>query len=117
MSRALALLAMACAALTACHPGSGAAPRAPGAATDARAYIATIAVCTTTESDLRAQLGAPSRDGRLAAGRIVSWVISGDDIIAYLAVLLDAHGTVVDLYWDIPTEIPWTPTDHCPPRS
>jgi len=27
--------------------------------------------------------------------------------------LLDARGVVTDLYWDIPTEIPWVPTDQC----
>ena len=34
-------------------------------------------------------------------------------VVSGLAVLLDARGVVVDLEWDVPTEIPWTPADQC----
>jgi hypothetical protein len=110
--------ALALAALAACHHGGDAAdPRAPGTAADPRAFIASIAVCTTTETELRAQLGAPTRDGRLAAGRIMSWIVAEEPVVAYVAVLLDDRGTVVDLYWDVPSEIPWTPVSHCAPAA
>ena len=44
---------------------------------------------------------------------IMSWLISTETLNRYLAVLIDARGVVTDLYWDIPTEIPWVPTDQC----
>lgn len=28
-----------------------------------------------------------------------------------------AADRVVDLYWDVPTEIPWQPTDRCAPNE
>jgi hypothetical protein len=43
----------------------------------------------------------------------MSWVTRWDSPARYLAVLLDDRGVVVDLYWDIPTEVPWVPTDQC----
>jgi len=48
----------------------------------------------------------------------MSWIIgTGDEgVVRYLAVLLDAHGIIVDRVWNVPTEIPWVPTDQCPPR-
>ena len=36
-----------------------------------------------------------------------------DSPVSYLAILVDERGGVVDLYWDIPTEIPWLPTNQC----
>lgn len=34
----------------------------------------------------------------------------------FLGVLINGHGVVVDLYWDVPTEVPWAPTDQCAHR-
>lgn len=82
-------------------------------AVDAPAVARAVVLCTTTEADLRARLGPPTRDGRLRDSRILSWITHESDVVTYLAVLLDTRGTVVDLYWDLPTEIPWTPTDQC----
>ena len=75
-----------------------------------------VVLCTTTEADLRRALGAPTRDGRLGDRRVLSWIAGEGAVVHYLAVLLDARGVVVDLYWDLPTEIPWTPTDRCAAR-
>lgn len=82
-----------------------------------RDAVRSIVLCTTTESDLRRQFGAPTRDGILHQGRILSWIIGENDPVKYLAVMLDERGVVVDLYWDIPTEIPWIPKDQCSARS
>ncbi|MCY7354116.1 MAG: hypothetical protein LH470_03390 [Lysobacter sp.] len=78
-------------------------------------------LCRTTETELRASLGIPTRDGRLRDARVLSWITGdsdGDDggVVHYVAVMLEPHGTVVDLYWDLPTEIAWTPTDQCKGR-
>lgn len=99
----LALLAGGCATA---RPPQLAAP-------DADAVVRTITLCVTTEADLRRQLGPPTRDGRLRQDRIVSWITREATVVSYLAVLLDARGTVVDLYWNLPTEIPWVPASQC----
>ncbi len=85
---------------------------------DPRPLVGAITLCTTTETELRRDFGTPTRDGRLRDARILSWITAmGDDGVAhYLAVMLDARGRVVDLYWDLPTEIPWTPADQCSGR-
>jgi hypothetical protein len=70
-------------------------------------------ICKTTEVDLRHQLGEPTRNGILHGARVVSWIARWESPTRYLAVLLDDRGVVVDVYWDIPTEIPWVPTDQC----
>ncbi|HLA62959.1 MAG TPA: hypothetical protein VK610_00910 [Rhodothermales bacterium] len=88
-----------------------AAPSTP--TVDGAAVARSIVLCTTTEADLRRQLGIPTRDGLLRGDRIVSWIIGEDDVVQYLAVLLDARGVVVDLYWNLPTEIPWAPDNQC----
>jgi hypothetical protein len=100
----VALLALRCA-----H--SKATPDKPSV--DSAAIARSIVLCKTTEADLRSHLGEPSRNGILHEQRIVSWIMNNDGPIHYLAVLVDARGVVVDLYWDIPTEVPWTPTDQC----
>ena len=82
-------------------------------AAETRDAVRSIVLCTTTESDLRGQFGVPTRDGILHGGRILSWIIGESDPVKYLAVMLDERGVVVDLYWDIPTEIPWIPKDQC----
>lgn len=90
------------------HAGSTPSP----APVDRRATVRSIVLCTTTEADLRAALGEPTRDGFLRADRILSWIIGEGTVVSYLAVLLDARGVVVDLVWDVPTEVPWTPADQ-----
>ncbi len=72
-----------------------------------------VVLCQTTESDLRRQLGEPSRDGFLHRDRIVTWNVPETEEARYLAVLLDPRGIVTDLYWDIPTSVPWVPTSQC----
>ena len=42
----------------------------------------------------------------------MSWVTGQDSVVHFLAVRLDARGVVVDLYWDLPSEVPWTPADR-----
>lgn len=75
-----------------------------------------ITLCKTTEADLRAALGVPTRDGLLHDARVLSWItgITHDGVVRYLAVLVDGHGVVVDRIWNLPTEIPWVPADQCP---
>lgn len=108
------------AVLSALLLGGCAGARPPGAAPPARpsadALARGVVLCTTTEADLRRDLGAPTRDGRLGRSRVLSWITSEATVVRYLAVLLDARGVVVDLYWDLPTEIPWTPVDRCAAR-
>jgi hypothetical protein len=83
---------------------------------DGAAAARAITVCHTPLSDLEARLGAPTRDGRLHSDRIVSWITEWEPLAKYLAVMVDARGIVVDVYWDVPTEIPWTPTNQCSAR-
>ncbi len=110
------LLALAVAATlvagAACTRGAAPAATAPRPTASS---VAAIALCTTTEAELRTALGAPARDGVLHRARILSWMAGETEggVVHYLAVLLDDRGVVVDLYWDVPTEIPWTPTDQC----
>lgn len=113
------LLLIATAALAGCvsarpadtSPVDGAA--IDGAAIDGAAVARSVVLCTSTEADLRARLGAPTRDGRLHGERVLSWITGEDGVVHFLAVLLDARGTVVDLYWDLPSEIPWVPASQC----
>ena len=97
---------------------AGCAGASAPAATEPRlthAAVTAIALCTTTEAELRTALGPPARDGVLHRARVLSWMggESEGGVVHYLAVLLDDRGVVIDLYWDVPTEIPWTPTDQC----
>jgi hypothetical protein len=85
----------------------------PVPAVDGGAVARSIVLCKTTEADLKRELGKPTRDGILHDSRIMSWITSWDSPTRYLAVLLDDRGVVVDVYWDIPTEIPWVPTNQC----
>jgi hypothetical protein len=107
--RALGPTLTLCAALAGCGARRGApVPRDP-------VQPPPITLCRTTEAELRAALGTPTRDGLLHDARVLSWItgVSAEGAIRYLAVLLDARGVVVDRIWNIPTEIPWLPTDQC----
>ncbi len=104
------LLLLAFAALAGCAT-SRPTPDAPPI--DGAAVARAVVLCTTTEADLRARLGPPTRDGLFHGQRVVSWVTGQGTVVHFLAVLLDARGMVVDLYWDLPSEIPWTPASQC----
>jgi hypothetical protein len=97
------------------HSGGGPATSAKPSL-DAGAAARSVVLCQTTEAELRRLLGKPTRDGILHKAHIMSWILRPDSPAGYLAVLLDEHGVVVDLYWDIPTEVPWVPTDQCGAR-
>lgn len=101
--------------LAGCAHTSAAARPTP--AIDGAAVARAVMLCKTTEAQLREKLGAPTRDGMLHNARIVSWITRWDSPVSYLAVLVDGSGFIVDLYWDIPTEIPWTPTNQCLGRN
>ena len=100
---------------TAGPPSPQAAPtvNAAAATVKAAAVARSVVLCRTTEAELRRQLGEPSRDGILHGDRIMSWIIRTESPSKYLAVMTDSRGVVVDLYWDIPTEVPWVPTNQC----
>lgn len=102
---------LAALALSAC---ASAPPAATPPRPEVRAVAAGIVLCQTPLSSLRATLGTPSRDGLLHGRRVLSWVIEWEPLVRYLAVMVDGQERVVDLYWDIPSEVPWTPTDQCP---
>ena len=53
----------------------------------------------------------------LRRDRILSWIVGEGSVVSYLAVLVDPRGVVVDLVWDVPTEIPWTPENQCAERE
>lgn len=111
--RGKAGIALASLVLAAASGCARAAPATAPAPVDRGGAVRAIALCTTTEAQLRAALGEPTRDGLFRRERILSWIIDEDDVVRYLAVMLDARGVVVDLVWDIPTEIPWTPANQC----
>ena len=83
---------------------------------DVRAVVRSIVLCQTTAAELTQKLGEPSRDGIVHDAHVLSWLISTETLTRYLAVRVDSRGVVVDLYWDIPTEVPWVPTDLCQSR-
>jgi len=97
---ALALL------ITACRLGAAAAP-------DSRSTPPQVVLCRTTEVELRAALGPPTRDGVFHRAHILSWILGDEPVVRYLAVMVDDAGVVIDQVWNVPTEIPWTPTDQC----
>lgn len=116
-TRARGLLAavLLCACARAEH--ADAAGESARRASRMRAVADSIVLCRTSDSTLRRELGAPSRTGRIHRERILSWVVPDQPLDTYLAVMLDASGTVVDVYWDVPTEAPWVPEDQCIGRS
>ncbi|HYW12381.1 MAG TPA: hypothetical protein VE871_10490 [Longimicrobium sp.] len=70
-------------------------------------------LCRTTEAELRTQLGQPTRDGTFRRDRLLTWIISEEAVVSYLGVLVDSRGIVVDLVWDVPSEVPWSPQNQC----
>ncbi|MEO8701814.1 MAG: NUDIX domain-containing protein [Kofleriaceae bacterium] len=94
--------------LAACRAPAAHAP-APAAGPPA------ITLCHTTEAELRAALGEPTRDGIFHDARIESWILGEGHggVVRYLAVMLDPKGVVIDRVWNVPTEIPWVPADQC----
>ncbi len=102
---ACVLLVASCATT---RPQEAAAPSA-----DPKPAIASIRLCQTTFEQLRAQLGEPSRDGIIHRKRVVTWITALNPLVRYLGVLLNDKGVVVDMYWDVPTEIVWEPVDQC----
>lgn len=80
---------------------------------DLRGAAEQVVLCETADSTLRRTLGPPTREGLLHDERVLSWLDPSSSPTRYLAVLRDSKGTVVDIYWDIPTEVPWVPTNQC----
>jgi hypothetical protein len=80
---------------------------------DAAAVVRSIRLCRTQLAELQQLLGEPTRDGMVHKQHIISWIVQWDAPTRYLAVMLNAQNTVVDLYWNVPSEIPWSPTDQC----
>ncbi|MGV8942625.1 hypothetical protein [Thermomonas sp.] len=72
-----------------------------------------VVLCQTNVADLQARLGEPSRDGMLGTMRVLTWVVAWDPLVKYLGVVADDHGTVVDLYWNLPSEVSWSPANRC----
>jgi hypothetical protein len=72
-----------------------------------------VELCRSNIDDLQRRLGPPSRDGVLGRMRVLTWIVDWDPLVRYLGVAADEKGRVVDLYWDLPSEIPWTPADRC----
>lgn len=111
----IAWMGMLATLLSACAGAAGPPAPAP-ASVDGHAAAASVVLCRTTEAELRRALGEPTRDGRLRDARVLSWIISEDAVVSFIAVLLDARGVVVDLYWDLPSEVAWAPADQCAGR-
>lgn len=72
-----------------------------------------VKLCKTHIAELEARLGTPSRDGVLGTARITTWVVEWDPLTKYLGVMTDATGTVVDVYWNLPSEVQWSPVNRC----
>ncbi len=85
------------------------APAVPGALQ----VVESVELCRTTLAELRNKLGTPSRDGRLGKATVVTWILEWEPLAKYLGVMANDAGTVVDVAWNLPSEVPWTPTDRC----
>ena len=83
---------------------------------DGASAAKSVVLCKTTLGDLQAQLGSPTRDGLLHRSRVVSWITEWEPLTRYLAVQVNDQGVVTDLYWNVPSEIPWVPVDQCHSR-
>ena len=89
-------------------PEDGEKPIANGVET-ARSVV----LCQTNIAAIESQLGTPSRDGVLGKSRVLTWFVEWDPLVKYLGVLVDETGTVVDLYWNLPSEVQWSPVNRC----
>lgn len=98
-------------ALSAC--ASTPEAEAPAAVPGALQAIASVELCRTTVAELREKLGTPSRDGRLGNARVATWIVEWDPLVRYLGVMANEAGTVVDVVWNLPSEVTWSPTDRC----
>lgn len=72
-----------------------------------------VKLCQTNVAELEVQLGRPSRDGRLGRTRIVTWIVECEPLVKYLGVMADQTGIVVDVYWNLPSEVQWSPVNRC----
>ena len=72
-----------------------------------------VVLCQTKVASLEEQLGAPSRDGVLGKSRLVTWIVAWEPLVKYLGVMADESGTIVDLYWNLPSEVQWAPVNRC----
>lgn len=72
-----------------------------------------VQLCKSSVAALETQLGRPSREGRLGRMRVVTWIVEWDPLVKYLGVMADDAGTVVDVYWNLPSEVTWSPTNRC----
>ena len=72
-----------------------------------------VELCKTDVSDIQQRLGEPSRDGMLGRARVMTWVVAWDPLVKYLGVMANPSGKVVDLYWNLPSEVTWAPVDRC----
>jgi hypothetical protein len=113
MTRTCALLVSTLVLISGCA-SLGAEPDRP--TLDGTAAARSVVLCKTTLSELESRLGSPTRDGLLHASRVVSWITELDPLVRYLAVQVNQQGVVTDLYWNVPTEIPWVPTNQCQAR-
>jgi hypothetical protein len=95
---------------------TGEAEESESPALDGAAAARSVVLCRTTVAEISALLGKPSRDGLIHGQRVLSWVTEWDPLVRYLAVLVDPQEVVVDLYWDVPSEITWMPTSQCATR-
>jgi hypothetical protein len=102
------LLAVALLAGCATAPPDEEQPIANGAEV-ARAVV----LCQTKIADVQAQLGPPSRDGVLGRASVMTWIVAWEPLVKYLGVMADEGGTIVDVYWDLPSEMQWVPANRC----
>lgn len=77
------------------------------------AVARSVVLCQTKVADLQGQLGTPSRDGVLGTSRLMTWIVAWDPLVKYLGVMADESGTVIDLYWNLPSEVQWSPVNRC----
>ena len=94
-------------------PGAAFARKDTRPVLDGAAAAEAVVLCKTPLSELQQRLGTPTRDGVLHSARVVSWITEWEPLAKYLAVMVDDRGVVVDLYWNVPTEIPWIPASQC----
>lgn len=73
-----------------------------------------VQLCRTPLSELTEKLGPPSRDGKLGDVRVITWIVEWDPLTRFLGVVVNDAGIVADVYWNLPSEVPWQPANRCP---